>query len=314
MTLPLSSDDVALARTTPIDRVVSHLKLRRTNMELVGPCPECGGTDRFSVNIRKNVFNCRQCGAKGDPIAAAMLTHKCSFREAVERLVGKPLASSPASALPDPSLTRSEPSQDGADYAKERRQVAVGIWRRGIMPASSVVEQYLKVRGYTGNIPRTIRYLPASAKYPPSMVAAYGFAHEIEPGVIDIADDAVVGVHITRLKPDGSDRERGDEAKITIGVDFVAPIVLAPPNDLLGMAIAEGLEKGLAIYAVTGLGVWVSGSAGRMPGLAPLVPSYIEAVTILIDDDPAGRKHSHDLAAKLDARGIEVRMEEASHD
>jgi len=29
--------------------------------EHVGPCPRCGGRDRFGVNTRKRVFNCRGC-------------------------------------------------------------------------------------------------------------------------------------------------------------------------------------------------------------------------------------------------------------
>jgi hypothetical protein len=37
-----------------------------------------------------------------------------------------------------------------------------------------------------------------------------------EPGVIAIADDALRGVRLTRLKPDGSDCEGGGQAKIMI--------------------------------------------------------------------------------------------------
>jgi hypothetical protein len=66
------------------------------------------------------------------------------------------------------------------------------------------------------------------------MLAAFGLAHEVEPGVIAIADDAIRGVHLTRLKPDGSDRERGAMAKIMVGHSTGSPIVLAPPNDGLG--------------------------------------------------------------------------------
>ena len=44
------------------------IKLRRKGNELIGPCPRCGGDDRFAVNIVKQVFNCRGCGAKGDVI------------------------------------------------------------------------------------------------------------------------------------------------------------------------------------------------------------------------------------------------------
>jgi len=61
--------------------------LRRAAVnEFVGPCPVCGGKDRFSVNIRKRLFNCRQCSAGGDAIALAMHVKGYSFAEAVEDL------------------------------------------------------------------------------------------------------------------------------------------------------------------------------------------------------------------------------------
>lgn len=40
--------------------------------EHYGPCPACGGTDRFSVNTHKNVFNCRVGGKAGNAIQLAM--------------------------------------------------------------------------------------------------------------------------------------------------------------------------------------------------------------------------------------------------
>jgi hypothetical protein len=89
-----------------------------------------------------------------------------------------------------------------------------------------------------------------------------------------------------------------------IGRNFVAPIVLAPPNDLLGLAIIEGIEKGLTVFAETRLGVWASGSAGRMPGLAAVVPSYIDLVSVIADNDPGGCRNALTLVAGLRARGI----------
>jgi hypothetical protein len=38
------------------------------------------------------------------------------------------------------------------------------------------------------------------------------------------------------------------------------------------------------------------------------VPDYIESVTILVDDNEAGRRGSNDLARRLHARGVEVLM------
>jgi hypothetical protein len=46
----------------------------------------------------------------------------------------------------------------------------------------------------------------------------------------------------------------------------------------------------------------------RMPGLAPPVPSYVESVIILVDDNAAGHAGSVALADALDRRGIEVVM------
>lgn len=88
------------------------------------------------------------------------------------------------------------------------------------------------------------------------------------------------------------------------------PIALAPPNDLLGLAIVEGIETGLSVYAATGLGVWVAGAAGRMPALAAVIPSYIEAVTIYQEGDGAGHLHAQKLAGMLAARVAEVRLAE----
>ena len=54
--------------------------------EHVGPCPVCGGTDRFSVNVKKQLWNCRGCGKGGDAIALVRHVDGVTFAQAVERL------------------------------------------------------------------------------------------------------------------------------------------------------------------------------------------------------------------------------------
>jgi DNA primase len=70
------------------DEIVRRgIKLRGRNGSLEGPCPVCGGTDRFAVNTKKPAFNCRGCGIKGgDAIALTMALDGCDFKEAVETL------------------------------------------------------------------------------------------------------------------------------------------------------------------------------------------------------------------------------------
>jgi hypothetical protein len=194
------------------------------------------------------------------------------------------------------------------EAVRQSRIKAQNLWRRRQPIAGTIAEVYLRHRGYRGPLPPTLGFLPPWRDHLPALIGAFGLACEVGPGVIAIADHAVVGVHMTKLKPDGTDRLRDEDAKITIGRNFVAPIVLAPPNDLLALTIGEGIEKVLADHAVSGAGAWVSASAVRLPALATLVPGYIEGVTILVDDNEIGRTKSGELAAALHARGIEVML------
>jgi hypothetical protein len=174
----------------------------------------------------------------------------------------------------------------------------------------TIAETYLRSRGYSGLFPDTLRFLPASGDYAPAMIGAFGIPREAEPGLIRIAADAIKGVHLTRLLPDGSDRERGERAKIMIGSSTGSPIVLAVPNDLLGLAVTEGIEDGLSALAATGLGVWAAGCNSRLPALADAIPTYVEALTIYAHPDNDSRRYAYKLAdAASTERGIEVSVE-----
>jgi hypothetical protein len=106
-------------------------------------------------------------------------------------------------------------------------------------------------------------------------------------------------VHLTKLLRDGSGRIDAPNAKIMLGRGSQGtPIVIAPPNDLLGLAICEGIEDALSIHEATGLGAWAAGSAGRMPALAESVPSHIECVSVIGHDD-TGRKYGIELIKRL---------------
>jgi hypothetical protein len=137
-----------------------------------------------------------------------------------------------------------------------------------------------------------------------SLIVPFGMPSEPEPGILSITDDDVRGVQLTKLKPDGSGKAEIEPRKITLGKCVGSPIVLAPPNDLLALVIAEGVEDALSSHVITGRGAWAAGGAGRMRALAATVPAYIETVTILVDDNEAGRKGSGELARLLHQRGV----------
>jgi len=83
------------ARTVPLQDVLtrhSNIKLSGRGGNLTGPCPQCGGTDRFAVSLRKAQFNCRSCGGKGTGAIdlETFLDPGVDFQEIVTRLAGEP--------------------------------------------------------------------------------------------------------------------------------------------------------------------------------------------------------------------------------
>jgi hypothetical protein len=211
--------------------------------------------------------------------------------------------------------TKSDIAVREAEHELARRLKALGLWRRGKPVPNTPVERYLRLaRGYRGVIPGTIRFLPASQGFAPAMIAAIGIANEIEPGILSISDHAIRGVHITSLLSDGSAKAGADRDKITIGKSIGSPIVLAPPNDGLGLAITEGIEDALSVHEATGLGAWAAGSASRMPPLADVVPDYIECVTIVADADEVGKTNAKKLADALAQHSCEARLIVPSND
>jgi hypothetical protein len=215
-----------------------------------------------------------------------------------------------AAPPPDPdklAAARAEAAERERLAAIERLGKARWLWSRRRPLAGSLGEVYLRARGYDGPLPATLGFLPGRGK-PPAMIAAFGLASEPAPGDLSIDVDDVRGVHITRLAADGRGKAGTDTDKIMLGASLGSPLVLAPPNDGMGLAIAEGIEDALSVHQATGLGAWAAGSASRLPALAEAVPAYIEVVTVMVDDDDDGRRHADELAERLDDRGIEVLM------
>ena len=87
------SDLIERARAVPIESVIERRGVKlRGKTDRCGPCPRCGGQDRFSINVREQVFNCRGCGAKGDVIALVQFLDGVDFKTAVETLSGERMA------------------------------------------------------------------------------------------------------------------------------------------------------------------------------------------------------------------------------
>jgi hypothetical protein len=200
--------------------------------------------------------------------------------------------------------------EPAAEYERRQREKAARLWSRRRPIPGTIAERYLRdARGYHSPIPPTLGYLPpAKPDHRPAMIAAFGVPEEIQAGILSEPRD-VNAVHLTLLRSDGG-KSYVRPNKLIVGRPLGRPVAVAPPNDLLGLAITEGIEDALTAHAATGLGAWATGAAGFMPELADAVPNYIEAVTIFAHSDKAGRDSAYRLADALDHRGLEIRIEE----
>jgi phage/plasmid primase-like uncharacterized protein len=293
----IPATDIERAHTVRIEDETARRGLRLVGRnERNGPCPVCGGTDRFAINIRKQVWNCRGCQRGGDVIALVEHVDGCSFAHAVAKLTGE---------RPRPAIRKPVARPNGDNSERANR-----LWsQRQPITKDTPVAKYLRKRGITGTLPPTLGYLPAHRQYPPAMIAAFGLVRERAPGLL-VTPTWVEGVHLTWLTADGDKTFNADgKSKIMLGACKGVPIVIAAPNDLLGMAITEGIEDALSICAATRLGTWAAGAAGFMPALADMVPDWIECLTICQHADDAGRRNATELADLLQLRGIEVFFE-----
>jgi len=294
------------------------VRLKRSGRELIGACPVCGGTDRFAVNVDKQVWNCRGCRTGGDVIDLVRHLDGTGFVAAVEMLTGARLC--PAPRRP---ASRKINLNDYDGYEQRQREKVAWLWSQRQPIAGSIPERYLReARGYQGPLPPTLAFLPARTEaHHPAMIAAFAIPDEPEPGMLGEPHD-IGAVHLTLLAPDGSGKADVAPNKITIASPCSIPIMLAPMNDLMGLAITEGIEDALSVHQATGLGAWAAGSAPFMPKLVTAIEHLVttreydaspDCITIFVDDDDIGRRYAHELAAGLAALSAKLAAPSATH-
>lgn len=89
-------------------------------IDRAGPCPVCGGTDRFAIHTKKNTFNCRGCGISGGGVIDLVkATENVEFVQACEIVAGRK-ASEPV----DPERARLVAEQNAADEQRRAQEAA----------------------------------------------------------------------------------------------------------------------------------------------------------------------------------------------
>jgi putative DNA primase/helicase len=134
MTDAAFEDWVAAARSVRIENEVARrrIELNGNGVERVGPCPKCGGTDRFSINSKKQVWNCRECKKQsdtGDVIGLVRWLDDCDFKTACTTLnSGEPPPKPDGKA---DSAYHSAAAITRHDYCNESHQLDRVVFRSG---------------------------------------------------------------------------------------------------------------------------------------------------------------------------------------
>jgi hypothetical protein len=160
---------LAQAKAVPIVEIAERLGvsgLKRAGREQVGPCPVCGGRDRFGINPAKGVWNCRHCGA-GDGIGLIRHVLGCDFRGALDWLMGAAVEIDPAElARREAEAARARARREAAEARARARAVAQArdIWHETLPAAGTAVCDYLRRRGLPERIaaepPHALRFHP----------------------------------------------------------------------------------------------------------------------------------------------------------
>lgn len=298
-----------------------------------GPCPGCGGHDRFRFDDRDGAGTWL-CSAGGGAALAgdgfALLAHVSGWSPAeCLRAVAEALGLRDGRDLPpvQPRQTAPAPASQPAPTAEARTRdrlralwcAALPLDHDGAEPA----RRYLAARGLwalldRGDLPADLRLHPTCAYWHAGPDGRPQRLAEL-PALVALvrgADGSPVGLHSTYLRPDGSGKAALADPvgnplparklrTLAAGASRGAAIRLYPAGERL--AIGEGIETCTAVrIADPALPVWAAVSAGGLAAVA--LPPEARELLLICDADPAGARATLTLASRARGEGMTVRL------
>jgi hypothetical protein len=175
-----------------------------------------------------------------------------------------------------------EPAADAWEAEVERiaRQItrARSLYRSALPAAGTIAQVYFASRGITIPVPAVLRYLRhcphRNGRYHPALLAP----------IVD-ADGALIGIHKTFLRSDGSGKADlpKEQQRETVGLRKGGAVRLARWDPDLPLLIAEGLESALAAMQLFDLPAWSALCADGIEALE--LPGEVRRVMIAADND-----------------------------
>lgn len=270
---------IAEARAVPLRAELDRRGIKVLH-EHNGPCPRCGGRDRFAVNFRRfdrnngseGIFICRESGAGGDAIALAQHLDGTSFLAAVETLTGRPPPGRRAAETPaereerERRLARAQEEAaakaaaalvESDQWRQRERARAHELWRKARPARGTLVEAYFEKRGLLFFPDLRLRFLADHAlwdKPPPHGTIVHRGPVMVAP--IIGPDGRFGGIHMTWLdlaqekgKALVPDPQTGEmiPAKKVRGIKRQGRIELSPIAGATRLIEGEGIETVLTL-------------------------------------------------------------------
>lgn len=306
--------------------VMYGAKLKRAGREHVGPCPACGGTDRFSINPSKNLWNCRghQGGGHG-AIGLTMHVAALSFLQACEALTGEPSPRGPARPVSEAEQAERNRQRLKMEANQRQRQAQETIQNQDTLEfcgkiigecvpvAGTLAERYLHLFDLPtppGGWPDCLMFHPA-LNYPgkgkmPALVAR-----------VDDVSGQMTGIWREFIRCDGRKADV-EFQKLGLGPVAGGAVRLGGMGERIGTA--EGVRTALGAWSLIGFKypIWSCLSTAGLIGFE--VPLGVERMVIYPDSDrpikkqghefvaavPAGRKAAQAMRSRLLAEGVSV--------
>lgn len=186
-----------------------------------------------------------------------------------------------------------------ATRGSDKIAYAMTIWGETVPAEGTVVETYLKSRGITIKIPKSIRF-HEDLRHSQTRTSWPALVALITNGA---ASDPI-GILRIFLARDGLGKAPVHPQKMMLGKAAGGVVRLGEASELI--LVGEGIETCLSVMQATGQPVWAALSTSGLTGLQ--LPPHIRDVTILADGDDPGERAAQAAARRLKMSVRSVRI------